>query len=140
MVKTRKTKSAGGVVMNRKSGKILVVSQHGTSWSLPKGHIDEGEEAEEAARREVFEEAGLGDLDMIKSFPAYERFKMDKNNSDDKLELKEIQMFLFETGEENLSPRDPDNPEAKWVEKDKVEKILTHPKDKEFFRSIKKEL
>lgn len=126
--------------MNRKSGKILVVSQHGTSWSLPKGHIDEGEEAEEAARREVFEEAGLGDLDMIKSFPAYERFKMDKNNSDDKLELKEIQMFLFETGEENLSPRDPDNPEAKWVEKDKVEKILTHPKDKEFFRSIKKEL
>lgn len=36
------TKSAGGIVIN-KNGKILVVSQHGTSWSLPKGHLDEGE-------------------------------------------------------------------------------------------------
>jgi len=40
----KETKSAGGVVINN-HGRILVVSQKGTSWSLPKGHIDEGESA-----------------------------------------------------------------------------------------------
>jgi capsule polysaccharide modification protein KpsS len=32
-----------------------------------------------------------------------------------------------------LKPIDKDNPEAIWVEKDKVSDILTHKKDKEFF-------
>ena len=51
----KKTESAGGVVKN-KEGKILVVSQRGTSWSLPKGHIEQGEDALQASRREIQEE------------------------------------------------------------------------------------
>ncbi|MBI4120361.1 MAG: NUDIX domain-containing protein [Parcubacteria group bacterium] len=49
------TKSAGGVVVNN-DGQILVVSQKGTSWSLPKGHIDEREDVLTAAKREIHEE------------------------------------------------------------------------------------
>ena len=44
--------------------------------------------------------------------------------------------FLFLTDEEELKPVDPGNPEARWVEKDKVADLLTHYKDKEFFLSI----
>ena len=51
------TQSAGGVVLNKK-GEVLVVSQRGTSWSLPKGHIDKGEDALGAAKREIYEESG----------------------------------------------------------------------------------
>ena len=32
---------------------VLVVNQRGLSWSLPKGHIEEGEDALDAARREA---------------------------------------------------------------------------------------
>ncbi len=46
----KKTHSAGGVVTNGE-GEVLVVSQRGTSWSLPKGHIDAGENALVAAKR-----------------------------------------------------------------------------------------
>jgi 8-oxo-dGTP pyrophosphatase MutT (NUDIX family) len=56
----RKTRSAGGVVTNEE-GEILVVSQRGTSWSLPKGHIDPGEDALVAAKREIYEESGIRD-------------------------------------------------------------------------------
>ncbi len=52
------TRSAGGIVLNR-DGRVAVVSQGGVSWSLPKGHIEAGETAADAARREVQEEAGI---------------------------------------------------------------------------------
>jgi ADP-ribose pyrophosphatase YjhB (NUDIX family) len=131
-----KTHSAGGVVTNSE-GKVLVVSQHGTSWSLPKGHIDPGEEALVAARREIYEESGIRDLEFVRELGSYERHKIGVNGGDDRSELKVITMFLFRTSEKLLKPVDADNPEAKWVEKSKVAQLLTHEKDKEFFQGVK---
>jgi ADP-ribose pyrophosphatase YjhB (NUDIX family) len=131
----RKTRSAGGVVTNHE-GKVLVVSQRGTSWSLPKGHIDPGEDALTAAKREIYEESGIRDLEFVRKLGSYERHKIGVNGSDDRGELKVITMFLFRTGEKSLQPVDPDNPEARWVEKSEVGQLLTHEKDKEFFRSV----
>lgn len=45
------TKSAGGIVVGP-AGKIVIVSQHGTSWSLPKGHLNEGEDELVGAQRD----------------------------------------------------------------------------------------
>ena len=130
-----KTRSAGGVVVNPE-GEVLVVSQRGTSWSLPKGHIDPGESALETARREIYEESGIRDLDLIGELGTYERPKIGVNGGDDRSELKAITMFLFRTGERSLRPVDPDNPEARWVERSEVEALLTHERDKEFFRGV----
>jgi 8-oxo-dGTP pyrophosphatase MutT (NUDIX family) len=127
--------SAGGVVTND-AGEVLVVSQHGTSWSLPKGHIDPGENALATARREIYEESGIRDLEFVRELRSYERHRIGVDGGDDLSELKAITMFLFRTGEKSLKPVDPDNPEAKWVEKSKVALLLTHEKDKEFFRSV----
>src|SRR6202047_3758810 len=131
-----KTRSAGGVVTNDE-GEILVVSQRGTSWSLPKGHIDPGENALVAAKREIYEESGIRDLELIRELGTYERHKIGVDGGDDRSELKVITMFLFRTSEKSLKPVDPDNPEARWVEKGKVVLLLTHEKDKEFFRRVK---
>lgn len=128
----KKTFSAGGVVINKR-GLILVVNQNGNSWSLPKGHIDEGEEKIEAAVREIYEESGVRNLHFIKELGYYERYKIGINGGEDKSELKGIFMFLFKTEQEELKPVDPNNPEAKWVTKEMVCDLLTHEKDKEFF-------
>ena len=135
----KQTYSAGGVVIN-KDGLVLVVNQNHNSWSLPKGHIDEGEEKLEAAIREIYEESGIRKLQFIKELPTYERYKISLDCGDDKSELKIIYMFLFITDEIDLKPIDPDNPEARWVEKTKVAELLTHKKDKEFFLSIVNEI
>ncbi len=50
--------------MNKKR-QVLVVNQRGLSWSLPKGHLEEGEKTLAAARREIYEESGLKDLKPI---------------------------------------------------------------------------
>ncbi len=132
----KKTESAGGVVKN-KEGRILVISQHGTSWSLPKGHIEQGEDALTASKREIEEESGITDLIFIKELGTYERFKIPKDGEgEDASELKTIHMFLYTTNEKKLKPVDPENPEARWVDPQQVADLLTHPKDKEFFLKI----
>ncbi len=56
---------------------------------------------------------------------------------DDKTELKRMHMFLFKANQKSVKPVDPENPEARWVAKEEVYSFLTHPKDREFFKSIK---
>jgi len=135
--KTIKSITAGGVVLN-KIGRVLVVSQRGDSWSLPKGHVDPGETTLQAAVREIEEESGILRLNYVRELGSYQRYKIGAGGiKEDKSELKEIHMFLFKTDEMKLAPIDPSHPEAKWVHEDDVEELLTHPKDKLFFRSIR---
>lgn len=135
-MEVKKTRSAGGVVMNAQN-KILVVSQWGTSWSLPKGHVETGEDLEAAARREIEEESGITELALIEELGNYQRYRIAPDGSEDPSELKTITMFLFVTDQDILKPLDPDNPEARWVAKEEVETFLTHEKDREFWLSIK---
>ena len=131
----KETSSAGGVVLNS-NGEVLVVNQRGTSWSLPKGHIEQNEEIVEAAKRETYEESGITQLEIIRKLGEYQRYKIGKDGKEDKSELKNIHMFLFKTNENMLKPIDLDNPEARWVPKEQVAELLTHSKDKEFFLGV----
>ncbi len=57
--------SAGALLHRRgeQGWEVLLIKPGGFAakwgWSIPKGLIDEGENAEQAARRETFEEAGV---------------------------------------------------------------------------------
>ncbi len=129
-----KHKSAGGLVIN--NGQIAVVSQNGNSWSLPKGHLDEGEDELTAAKREIREECGITDLKLIKKLGTYKRYRIGKDGKgEDKTDEKIITIFLFLTSQESLQPEDPENPEAVWLEPKVAVNLLTHPKDKEFLQS-----
>lgn len=117
-------------------GRVALVSQRGTSWSFPKGHVEAGEDDEAAARREIREELGLADPTMIRKLAEYNRSRLDDAGQEDRSEMKTIVMFLFRCDRAILRPKTADNPEARWVAKDKVADLLTHPRDKEFFLSV----
>ncbi|MFZ2390772.1 MAG: NUDIX domain-containing protein [Minisyncoccales bacterium] len=129
-----KSTIAGGVVINEYD-EVIVVNQRGGSWSLPKGHIEKNETELEAAIREIYEESGVKNLELIKTLGSYERYGLYDQSS-----LKTRTIFLFKTVKQNLNPVDPDNPEALWIHKNKASEMLTHPKDKEFFLKILKEI
>lgn len=135
MTETKRTRCAGGVVVSP-DGLVLIVNQNGNSWSFPKGHIDNGEDALKAAQREIYEESGVNELKHIADLGSYERYRIALDGGDDTSEFKTITMFLFTTPQTALAPHDPMNPEARWVPKEHVADILTHEKDKSFFRSI----
>lgn len=59
--------TAGGIVFRRgKEGiEILLIQDAKDRWTIPKGHIEEGETAQQTARREIGEEAGLNTVDVL---------------------------------------------------------------------------
>ena len=63
----RMAPAAGGVVV--KDGKFVIIIRKGIP-DLPKGHIEKGETPEVAALREVEEETGIGNLQIIKELPS----------------------------------------------------------------------
>lgn len=61
---TEKQRSAGGIVL--RDGSMLLISLKGGSrWQLPKGRIEAGESAEQAAVREVEEETGVAGTPLL---------------------------------------------------------------------------
>lgn len=127
--------SAGGVVIGPDL-RLAVVSQ-GDSWSLPKGHIDAGENALQAAIREIKEETGITQLELVANLGSYERNQIAKGGKGEvKDSLKHIEIFLFKTNQTELSPEDEHNPEARWCNYDEAIKLLTHTKDVQFLKSV----
>ena len=50
MIKTEKVICAGGIIINN-YGKVVVVNQNHDEWSLPKGHVDDGETLLDASNK-----------------------------------------------------------------------------------------
>ena len=59
--------TAGGIVFRHgeKGVEILLIQDAKDRWTIPKGHIEEGETAQQTARREIGEEAGLKEVDVL---------------------------------------------------------------------------
>lgn len=56
--------AAGGLV-NKANGDMLFIKRLG-KWDLPKGKMEKGESREESAVREIEEETGLKDVELVK--------------------------------------------------------------------------
>lgn len=108
------TISAGGVVLRSDGVEWWIAleqqpAQGGESWCLPKGHVEPGENLETAARREITEEVGATELDLIRYLGVKERW------SGTKPEWKIIHYFLFHTKQIALAPSATDKVHVgKW--------------------------
>ncbi len=61
--------TSGGMVFrrNKKNNEIeiLLIQDAKDRWTIPKGHIEEGETAKETAEREIGEETGLQEMNVL---------------------------------------------------------------------------
>lgn len=60
--------TAGGVVFRRNKKnevEILLIQDAKNRWTIPKGHIEEGETAKQTAQREITEETGLQEMQVM---------------------------------------------------------------------------
>src|SRR4051812_47983493 len=61
--------TAGGIIFrhpkNNEDLEILLIQDAKGRWTIPKGHIEPGETAQQTARREIGEEVGLFDIEIL---------------------------------------------------------------------------
>ena len=122
--------SAGGVVV--RSGETIVITPRRRTadgrqvLALPKGHIDPGENTEQAATREVREEAGveaqlvekLGDVRYW-----YQR--------DGRRIAKQVAFYLFEYRSGDPSHHDSEVEVARWMPLDEAAQALSYKGERE---------
>jgi 8-oxo-dGTP pyrophosphatase MutT (NUDIX family) len=137
--RSRREDSAGGVVIrNFSDGPLfLLIRDPYHNWGLPKGHVEPGETAEAAARREVAEETGLTDLDLIGDVATIDWFFQDRLERVHKF----CRFFLF--GCEHGEPR----PELKegisecvWLPYDQALARITYDNAREVLREAGRRL
>ena len=118
--------AAGGVVAV--DGKFVSIVRKGIP-DLPKGHIEQGEEPEAAALREVEEETGIGKLHIVKELPSTWHCYLEH----EEWTLKRTYWYLMES-EETIQPKPQTEEgitEIKLIGNEEIEDFL-----KNTFRSI----
>lgn len=125
--------AAGGVPWRRKkSGNVEVLLVHRPKyddWSLPKGKLDEGESAEEAAVREAEEETGfrvkLGD--ELPSTDYHDRFGRPKH----------VRYWVMDIAGGEFRPnREVD--EVRWLSVGEGEELLTYARDRDVLKAFRR--
>ena len=104
---------AGGFVV--RGGKVLALRRWNGVWVPPKGHVDPGETLEAAARREVFEEAGLAaDVGPKVGENAY------THHEDGRFHHKRIHWFLMHAGTSTVQPEKGMFDAHLWLGRDEI--------------------
>lgn len=132
--------TAGGIVFrlsqDQKDIEILLIQDSKGRWTIPKGHIEVGENAKEAAIREIGEEAGLFHIDVLmwlgKIHFQYRRV--------DKLVLMTTQIYLVRATDKSEIPTKEQwmrgikwfkfNDAIKAIEYDDIEKLMLVARNK----------
>jgi 8-oxo-dGTP diphosphatase len=131
--------SAGGVVYRRNGAGTdiaLIYRTRHDDWSLPKGHIEEGESREQAALREIKEETGI-DARIVHSLGEAVYF-FRKRGGD--LVRKTVYHFLMEAQSVKLGKPNWEVTEARWVPITEAQALLSYEKDKDIVAKAVAEL
>lgn len=123
-------RSAGGVVVRGDEVVVIVPSRRASDGSkvvaLPKGHIDPGENALQAATREVREETGIVAEPVTELGETRYWYRRDGQTIP-----KSVSFYLFKYMEGDTADHDDEVEEARWVALKDAEAELSHAAERE---------
>lgn len=125
--------SAGGVVFRlHESGAQVVIVEVGDPprWQLPKGLVDAGETAEQAAVREVREEAGVEAV-IVDRVDTVEYWYVATRGGRRVRYHKFVHFFLLEYRSGDVRDHDSEVEEARWVAANEAEQMLAFKGERE---------
>jgi len=125
--------SAGGVVVREGDVAVIVPTRRAADGSrvlaLPKGHVDPGETALQAAEREVREETGVDAVPVRELGEARYRYRRHGRTI-----AKSVTWFLFCYRGGDIADHDEEVEEARWIGLEDAQTALTHLAEREMIR------
>jgi 8-oxo-dGTP pyrophosphatase MutT (NUDIX family) len=123
-------RSAGGVVVRGKEVVVIVPTRRASDGSrvlaLPKGHIDPGENALQAATREVREETGIVGEPITELGETRYWYRRDGQTIP-----KSVCFYLFSYVEGSTEDHDDEVEEARWIALTDAQSELSHTAERE---------
>lgn len=143
-------KSVGCVVYRKQESKtlFLLVQYRSWQWDFPKGHVEEGENEEQTMRREVLEETGINDLEILPGLRSSVRyFYVAKGNEKkERLErgegiyiFKNAVYYAAQTKSEDVKI-DFENKDFAWLTYEEVLQRLRNDGSKKVIKEVVKKL
>jgi 8-oxo-dGTP pyrophosphatase MutT (NUDIX family) len=118
-------KSCGAIIFHKtkQNTKILLVkNSNGRYWSFPKGHIEEGENEQQTAIREIKEETGL-DVTLIDNFREISEYcPFGKIR-------KRVVFFLAQAFTDNVKIQEEEIDSYIWVDLQQARKLCSYDND-----------
>jgi 8-oxo-dGTP pyrophosphatase MutT (NUDIX family) len=122
--------SAGGVVVRDGQVVVIVPTRRAADGSrvlaLPKGHVDPGETAIEAAAREVREETGVVAEPVAELGESRYWYRREGRTIG-----KSVAFFLFDYVEGDFADHDDEVEEVRWIALEEAETELSHAAERE---------
>lgn len=118
-LRSRTEVSAGGFVYKREGGKMLwLLCKHSGyhKWVFPKGRVEQGENIEDTALREVQEETGIR-AKVVKPFPNPEKYVYTMNGE---RVFKTVHYFIMEYVSGDIADHDWEMEDAIWATSEEV--------------------
>ena len=131
--------SAGAIILREIDGQLKIAlarrQRESKIWVLPKGHVEPGETLEQAALREIHEEAGLTRVHLLTYLGSLLREASQNSPGTRKLQ-KTIHYYLaysLPTGQPEL-PTEEGYAEAGWFVPAEALELLPYEQEKAFMR------
>ncbi|PIR06558.1 MAG: transcription antitermination factor NusB [Candidatus Komeilibacteria bacterium CG11_big_fil_rev_8_21_14_0_20_36_20] len=132
--------SSGGLIYRQAEDGyyfVLILDAY-NKWTFPKGHVEQGEELEKTALRELTEETGLKNLEVI-DYLGETQVKVHK--PEEKPFRKLIKYFLIKTTNTEIQkPITEEVKDVKWFSKKEALEALGYENAKDIFKEALKKL
>ena len=139
-----------GIIVLNKQNKIFVGKRKdnpGDKWQMPQGGVDEGEDYITAMRRELLEETGIQNIEIIKEIEKIYQYELPENlvgiiwkgKYRGKKQKWFITRFLGEEKEINLNTKHAEFIDWKWIEPKFLPEVIVNFK-KDLYLNLLKEI
>ena len=141
-MQTKKDQSFGFVpLFKTEDGYLFCLVQHtGEHWGFPKGHSNEGESERESAKRELAEETGILDINIIEEVYFSQNYSFEKDGT---IYDKSVKYFLGLVGcvtSEVPEEFKSEISQIKWLPYDQARNLITYENAKEVLDNAHKYL
>jgi len=127
--------SAGAIILRDIGGELkIALAHHNNSpkeWVLPKGHVEPGESLEQAALREIHEEAGLANVQLINHLGTLIRQSIKPNGE---VVDKTIHYYLAYALGNGQAPPDSRFIEVGWFSAEQALELIPYETDRAFLK------
>ena len=139
-----------GIIVLNKQNKIFVGKRKdnpGDKWQMPQGGVDEGEDYITAMRRELLEETGIQNIEIIKEIEKVYQYELPKNlvgiiwkgKYRGQKQKWFITRFLGDEKEINLNTKHAEFVDWKWIEPKLLPEVIVNFK-KDLYLNLLREI